>query len=303
MEKQPLIKQGWLRALIFTITFLFITLLMALLGGAIITALNIGETGTREVENASESMSGKLMLINFLLSFLSAVITVSFFRRFIDKQSFTSLGFQWKNYQAHAATGFFLGILLLGIGSFVLIANKNLQWIDINFDADHLFIGFGLMILVAFAEESVFRGYILSNLLQSMNKWMALALSALIFTIFHMSNQGITVIASINVFLAGLVLGINYIYTKNLWFGILLHFSWNFYQGSILGYKVSGVALQSLLQQQLTGNPFLTGGNFGFEGSVLDGLLSITSFLVLIWIYKRKFGVGIWDPAYRTGRP
>lgn len=117
------------------------------------------------------------------------------------------------------------------------------------------------MALVAFAEELVFRGYILNNLLQSMNKWTALIISSLLFTLFHLSNPDISLLALLNIFLSGLMLGINYIFTKNLWFAILLHFSWNFYEGPILGYKVSGLTLESLLQQELTGNPILTGEN------------------------------------------
>lgn len=160
-----------------------------------------------------------------------------------------------------------------------------------SFNATQLFLGLILMLLVAFTEELVFRGYILNNLMLSMNKWTALIFSAVLFALFHGSNPGLNFLALINIFLSGLLLGINYIFTKNLWYAIFLHFTWNFYQGSILGYKVSGLEIQSLLQQELTGNAFITGGDFGLEGSVIVGLLSILTVLIMAWIYKRKFGV------------
>ncbi len=111
----------------------------------------------------------------------------------------------------------------------------------------------------------VFRGYILNNLMESMNKWAALGVSAGLFTMAHGSNPGISFIAVINLALAGLLLGVNYIYTRNIWFGICFHFSWNFLQGPVLGYQVSGLPLQSVLQPSLQGPWWLTGGSFGIE--------------------------------------
>ncbi len=289
MNKQPLIRQPWIRILLFVITYLAVSILMSLIAEATINALKLSIDASAGGTDRPDADGEKILFIRVLLSVAASVLTVFFFRTLADRQSFSSLGFDWNHHQAHAATGFFLGFLLLGAGSFMLIANKNLSWTDINFDAGHLFLGVGLMALVSFAEEIVFRGYILNNLMQSVNKWWALVISALIFALFHMNNPGITFFAVLNVFFAGLMLGINYVYTRNLWFGLLLHFSWNFYQGPVLGYRVSGLDVQSLLQQELSGHPLLTGGTFGFEGSVLDGLLSLLTALTLAMIYRKKF--------------
>jgi membrane protease YdiL (CAAX protease family) len=291
MKKQPLIKQGWLRVLLFIICLLVIILLLTRASTFIINALQISENRAGEPESAQANLQGSSMLITFLASFLASLSTVFIFLRLVDRRSFTSLGLEWNNNQSHAGTGFFLGIFLLCIGSFVLIGNDNLNWTDIRFSIDGLFIGLGLMLLVAFAEEIVFRGYVLHNLLPSMNKWIALTLSALIFALFHVNNPGVTPMALVNIFLGGLILGINYIYTKNLWFSILFHFSWNFLEGPVLGYKVSGLNLQSLLEQELSGSTIITGGNFGFEASLLNGSLIVIATLILAWIYERKFSV------------
>lgn len=261
------------------ITFLALNVLLVFITGNISKA---------EAINDSDILQGE-KLVYILVSALIAFITVLFFRKLIDRRSMLSLGFKWGDNEQYAATGFFLGLLLLGIGSFILIANKNLHWTDVDFNANQLFLGFGLMVIIAFAEELVFRGYVLNNLLLFMNKWLALSLSALLFALFHANNNGINFIALINVFLAGLMLGINYIYTRNLWFGILFHVSWNFYQGSVLGYRVSGVHLKSVLEQELSGSDLLTGGNFGFEGSLIATILFVISLASLGWIYEKKF--------------
>ncbi|MEO5996336.1 MAG: CPBP family intramembrane glutamic endopeptidase [Chitinophagaceae bacterium] len=291
MEAKPFIKQGWARALFFVVCFTALTILALATANWLIGNSSVVKQEEGVSKSLQNNMQGKYLLLYISISVLISVLTVYCFRKLVDKQSLTSLGLALKNNLSHAAVGLFLGFFLLGAGSLILVINNNLQWTDIVFDAGQLFIGFGSMFLVAFSEELVFRGYILNNLMLSTNKWIALVISALLFALIHINNPGITPVAIINVFIAGMLLGINYIYTKNLWFGILFHFSWNFYQGSVLGYKVSGVNLQGLLEQQLYGNSLLTGGPFGFEGSVIDGVLSIIAILLLAWVYEKRYEV------------
>jgi len=73
----------------------------------------------------------------------------------------------------------------------------------------------------------------------SFGKPIALVVSAILFSIMHGQNPAFDYLAFINLFLAGVMLGLPYIFNKNLWFPIALHFSWNFFQ-SLFGFKVSG---------------------------------------------------------------
>jgi membrane protease YdiL (CAAX protease family) len=161
----------------------------------------------------------------------------------------------------------------------------------IALEPEKLLTGLLLFIIVSFTEEIAFRGYILHNLMQSMNKWYALVLSSIPFALVHIQNPGVAeanYIPIIYIFFAGLLLGINYLYTKNLWFGIALHFSWNFFQGPILGYDVSGFSSAALLQQTQKGPALLTGGEFGFEGSVLCLALSVLAIFLLSSYYSKQ---------------
>ena len=142
------------------------------------------------------------------------------------------------------------------------------------------------MCIIAFSEEIVFRGYILGNLLESYNKWLALIISAALFALVHSGNPEVSVIAIINVFVAGILLGINYVYTRNLWFSIVFHFAWNFLQGPVLGFDVSGLELESLVQADTKGSILLTGGKFGFEASVLETALFMIAIFLLFRYYK-----------------
>lgn len=70
---------------------------------------------------------------------------------------------------------------------------------------------------------------------------------------------------------------------------MMLHFAWNFFQGPVLGFKVSGLALQSIFEQQLKGPDLITGGQFGVEGSVIQSVVLLLTFASLAWIYEKKF--------------
>ena len=129
---------------------------------------------------------------------------------------------------------------------------------------------------------------ILSNLLDSMNKFTALIISSIIFALMHMSNPNVSVLSIINIFLAGMLLGIYYIHRKNLWFSISVHLMWNFVQGPILGFEVSGLKIEGILQQELVGHNLFTGGEFGFEGSLLCTILSIAGIIFIHIKYKHS---------------
>ena len=278
-NNKPAIEQGWLRALLFVVLFFVILFGAGLLLNSFLPLDNKG------IGNISASQK---VLIGVLMNSVIAFLMVAGFRKFVDKKSLNSLGFETNKKFPHGAVGFLAGIVLLCIASIFLFFTKNLQWTAIHFNAKDLFLGFGLMVIVAFYEEMVFRGYLLNNLLDSVNKWTALYITAFLFALAHTNNPGITVLAFVNIFLAGLLLGVNYIFTKNLWFAIALHFSWNFFQGPVFGYEVSGLNLQSVLTPELHGSDWLTGGKFGLEGSLLSALLYLAAIGTFAFIYQKK---------------
>jgi len=281
LHNKPLIPYGWLRAVIFFM--LYIALVVA--ASVLLFLFQKKSSAGSDQTIPSEGVFYLAVVINAFI----AVILVWLFRKIIDRRSFESIGFKTGKNGAHAGAGFFLGIFILCAGSCILYFTKNLQWTDISFNGNDLFIGFGFMVIVAFYEEIVFRGYILNNLMDSLSKWPALGISALLFSLAHLSNPSFSVAGAFNILLAGILLGLNYVYTKNLWFGIMLHFTWNFFQGPVLGYEVSGMPLKSLLQQKIQGNELITGGKFGFEGSLLATAFYILAIVAFIWVYEKKY--------------
>jgi hypothetical protein len=163
--------------------------------------------------------------------------------------------------------------------------------VDIIFDGNSLLLALFNLALVAAYEEIVFRGYILGNLMESFSPWVSLVISAGLFTIFHLANPGFDFFSVISLFAFGLLLGITYVYTRNLWFALGFHFAWNFLEGPVLGYPVSGIHFNTLLQTELSGDDNITGGRFGLEGSYVMALLCLIAVLALYLILRKKFGV------------
>jgi uncharacterized protein len=281
LHNKPFVRQAWLRVLLFCAFYLSLLAVAGLLLGQI-------QHKTPAGEDKTVAAAGTPYLL-FIIDAIISLAAVWIFRTIIDRRSFESMGFAIDKNGMHAGAGFFLGILLLCSGTCILYFNKNLEWTNVLFNGNDLFISFGLMLIIAFYEEIVFRGYILNNLMESAGKWIALLISAIIFALAHIVNPDFSVLGAVNIFLAGILLGLNYIYTKNLWFSIMLHFTWNFFQGPILGYEVSGMQLQSLFQHEVQGNQLLTGGRFGFEGSLVATLVCALAILAVGWVYQKKY--------------
>ena len=98
--------------------------------------------------------------------------------------------------------------------------------------------------------------------------------------IMHIGNPNMSAVPLFNLFLAGLLLGVYCIHKNNLWFPIGAHITWNYFQGPVLGFEVSGNDVDSIFIQSLDGSELITGGEFGFEGSII-----LTTFMIIGIIY------------------
>lgn len=276
LQKQPLIKQGWLSVFIFLVAYV----LLLISSGVVLQFIAFATSNENTVPNFYSSI-----FLNFLLS----VILVFVFTKLINRSSLSVLGLHWKTSAKERSIGFITGIFLSCCIATVLWLLHLVQWFTHEVDAAGLAFAFGLMLIVAIGEELVFRGYLLGNMMQSTSKEAALVFSALVFAVLHSLNPDFNLTAFINIFLAGLLLGINFIFTRNLWFGILLHYNWNFFQGSVLGFPVSGLQLPSLLQQNSSGSVLLTGGRFGLEASWLTTFVFTAAIFILYTLFIKKY--------------
>ncbi len=287
-QREPAIKKAWLRVILMFISFLIAIIIfqgIATVIYGLVTNTNLNEL--QEVFSDPNNWG-----ITYIMQFVSLSVTIAIvwiFRKFIDRKSIVSIGLNIKGKKNDIVWGFLTGLILMVIGYFVLKFSNNLEVEAIKYDSLAIFGSLFFFTMVGISEELLFRGYILNNLMESSkNKYIALLISALLFALMHGLNPNISILAITNLILAGLALGITYIHTKNLWFPIFLHISWNYFQGPIFGFEVSGTITKSVIKQKVTGSELITGGDFGFEGSILLTFLLIGMIIFTDLILKRK---------------
>ncbi len=282
-SSKPLIESGWLRALLYIISlFLLITIFLSFF----IIGLYKGKFDATTLQSMSQKEN---LWIFILLLFILTIIVSYVFRRWVDRKPFITLGLDLNGHGPEAIAGGMLAIFIISASSLLLKATGHLKWMEIIFDPRTLFLAFGSTVLVAFYEELIFRGYILNNLMDSFPKWLSLLISAILFMIFHWSSQGFFPL--VNMLIMGLILGLNYVYTRNLWFSICFHIGWKFMVGPVLGFS-GNESFQTLLQTDLKGDESISGGTSGLEGSVLLTAVSLLSLIALYLFLQKKFSPG-----------
>ncbi len=226
--------------------------------------------------------------------------------RFLDRRRFRDFGFRMgPDWWADLGFGMGLGALLMA-GVFVI--EWALGWLTVvrPFDAAGHDTPFPIAILgplilflcVGIYEELWSRGYQLKNLAEGLNFkfWspnVAIVLSTLItsilFGLLHAGNPNATVISTVNISLAGVFLALGFLLTGELAIPIGLHITWNFFQGNVFGFPVSGTnAGPTFLAIQQGGPDVWTGGSFGPEAGLIGiGAMVVGSLLTVAWVAWR----------------
>ena len=283
--------KGWLTAILSIIPFFIFVSFFQGFGVGLSNVL--GKRGIidfdfdkyLEIEDMRDFLVADTIIQYFDL--IGVLLLLWILMRFVDKEPFIKLGFSLKGKINDIILGMTLGLLLMAVGYTILILLGEIKFIGFNYDLKNIILLFLLFIAVSIAEETYVRGYVLKNLLQSFNPIISLIISSAIFSLLHFFNPNVNYIALTELFIAGILLGISYVYTKNLWFPIALHLSWNFFQ-VMFGFNVSGMDTYSLIEFEIIENNNINGGDFGFEGSYLSILFSLIM-MYFLWKYYKKF--------------
>lgn len=184
------------------------------------------------------------------------------------------------------AFGAAFAIVLVACGDLLVIASTSLRHVrGAGFPWRELLI---VYVPASVHEELVFRGYLFQKA-RAWHRTVAIAFFALTFGALHVMNGHITPVALANLIIAGVMLALAYELYERLWFPIGLHLAWNVFTGPILGYGVSGFASEkTLFLTSGSGPDWLTGGAFGFEGSVWIAVVELTGVAVLLWRRKLR---------------
>ncbi len=271
--------KGWQRVLLIIIPYLIIVGLLEFVG-MVLAGVPIKNT----VSNSTICQD----LIVVVFGAIGTLTIISFFIKCVDNENISSSLklTKWINFRGVGICSFCI-LFILGIVFILLKIFDEIEFIDFDFNGTKLLASIFLFVLVAISEELIIRGYILKNLLQSFSIEIALLLSSILFVLMHLFNPEISWIGIINLFFAGIILGLIYMITDSIWYPILAHFFWNFFQ-THLGFNISGQNSYSLINIIINEKSVFNGGQFGIEGSILSAFMLIISSIILFLVFQKK---------------
>lgn len=220
-------------------------------------------------------------LINVLALFVGLLIIF----RIFPKYNFRIVGFKQEKLLSGLIRGAVLGMLMIGTCAFLAMLNGNVIFSRGNISAE-LFFGYLIFyILVAIAEELFFRTFSFVVLAEGYHNLVAIIITSLLFGAAHLANPNFTWLAMVNIAIVGALLAVIFLLKRNIYWLIGIHFGWNFTQGTLLGYQVSGTQSSGLLLAKPHGTFYLSGGDFGIEGSIF---CTIVVLIVLIFTLAKN---------------
>lgn len=205
--------------------------------------------------------------------------------RFVEARHLSSMGMRKKKMGLHYLQGLVVGIALMTVIvllSVVFRINNIAPCTDIKFGLiGAYFIGFFIQ---GMSEEFIFRGYFMNTLGGKHNPVVAIAISAVAFSLAHIFNPGYNFLIFINLSLFGAFASLYMIYFDDIWGVCAIHSIWNFTQGNFYGISVSGTSeTESVFRTTaVSSSAILTGGEFGAEGSIITTfvLISVSAFML-----------------------
>lgn len=270
-------------SVLFTIPPLFV---LSVLDVALVTSAG---TGTR--------------LLSTGLRGIASVVGVWLAGRYVDRRRFADFGLRLdREWWIDCGFGLALGGLLM---SAIFLVQLAFGWITVTavFAGEALLsvvVGSLLLFLiVGIYEELLVRGYLLTNLAEGARGTLgiagAIAFGALVssaaFGAFHASNPNATLVSTVSISLAGVMLALGYVLTGELAIPIGLHVTWNLFQGTVYGFPVSGLELgPSIVAVETEGPRVITGGGFGPEAGLVGVAAMVAGSLATVAWVRRRYG-------------
>ena len=202
----------------------------------------------------------------------------------VDRRPLSALGLRGGSPGlAELGSGVLAGIAIIGAAILALAAPGWVSWSASSAPVLEGVKVSGLLLVAAFTEELLFRGYPFRVLQVRFGPVPAVVATSVAFGLMHGANPGVTPLALVNLALAGVLLGVAYWRSGSLWFVTGLHFGWNWVMAAS-GLPVSGLDVSiSGLEAAVTGPVLWTGGAFGPEGALI---ITFVTALGTFWLWR-----------------
>lgn len=236
------------------------------------------------------NMKPKYLIPTLLCTIFGTLISM-IYCRFIEARHLSSMGMRKRKMGTHYLQGLAVGIVLMTVIVLLSVAfriNNIALCTNINSGLiGFYFIGF---LIQGMSEEFIFRGYFMNTLGGKHNPIVAIAVSAMAFSLAHVLNPGYNFLIFINLTLFGVFASLYMIYLDDIWGVCAIHSIWNFTQGNFYGISVSGTGeTESVFRTTaVSSSEILTGGTFGAEGSIITTVVLAAASAFMLYKINRN---------------
>ncbi|MBS5925940.1 MAG: CPBP family intramembrane metalloprotease [Clostridium sp.] len=273
------VRSGWKILILFLVEYILLFIMANIIGSLVVI---------------SGSMRENIYIILMFSQEIVLILTPILSWKVLFKNDLSLIGLKALNKKEikNLILGLVMGIIAITLAFILILLSKSGVLVNSLLEPRFslsLVLYLILFILVGFAEELLSRGYIIGAMEASNNnKWFAIMVSAVIFSLMHYGNNGFSLIPFLNIFLVGILFGVMYVKTKSIWLSTGFHITWNFFQGCIYGMPVSGITTPKLYEMTFVGNSILNGGTFGPEGGLIVTMVIILMLVSLVFLIKNK---------------
>ena len=219
--------------------------------------------------------------------FLATAAATALTMRIFTELPFQAVGLRWNRASMrNAILGFAGGAgaaalvivvpLLLHLAHFEPSSGSGANWRTGLFFPVLIFAG-------ASAEELLFHGFAFQTLFRGFGPWATILPVGVLFGFLHNDNPNHTNLSLVNTAGFGILFGLAFLRSKDLWLPSGLHFGWNVVL-PLLGADLSGLTIEPTgVTLVWNASTLISGGKYGPEASILTtGVL----FALLLYILK-----------------
>lgn len=243
--------------------------------------------GTDPTADAGQT-TGLLLIFSFAPMFLLVWGWLALF----EQRSLSSVGLERPGLGAKYLRGLAIGLMLFVavVSLLALTGSLAINGGDRSGPAVVAIVIFFVGWLVqGAAEEVLTRGFFLPIFGIRYGALPAVVLSSVTFAALHLLNANVSPLAILNLSLFGLFAALYALAEGGLWGIGAVHGIWNWAEGNLFGFQVSGgvVSAPAIVNLAEAGPDWLTGGDFGPEGGLAVTLVLILA-SVLVWLIHRR---------------
>jgi membrane protease YdiL (CAAX protease family) len=229
-----------------------------------------------------------------IVAFLPVYLIVWAWLKLFEKRGLRTVGFEEEGVLWKYGRGLIIGLLLF-TASLTILAIFNTVSIE---EGARLILNTGtstsvILIFVGWmvqggAEEVLSRGFLLPIIGTRFGTIAGIVVSSLIFSMLHLFNPGLSTLGFINLLLFSLFAALFALYEGGLWGICAMHGMWNWAQGNLFGFRVSGIDNSSttIFDFMTNGPDWLTGGEFGPEGGAVVTVVYLVA-IALVFLAHR----------------